>query len=131
MIKGREINSLYDLPFQIGEFVRQYLIDYDGTAAAIRAGYAKTTASVKANKFLKHPDVVKVIRQEQDVRMAQSMRGEKEVLEDIRAIGQEAREKGDLKSALRALELEGKHYCMFTDKVQNEVSGGLDIRWEE
>jgi len=115
----------------MGEFVRQFLIDYDGEAAAIRAGYKKDNAGVQASYLLRHPDIVKVINMEKEERRQASIRGEQEVLEDIRSVGREAREKGDLKSCLRALELEGKHYCMFTEKVQNEISGGLDVRWEE
>lgn len=48
-----------------------------------------------------------------------------DVLEDIRSAGREARDDGDLKTALKAYELEGKHLGMFKEKV--EVSGAVDL----
>ena len=36
-------------------FALEYLVDYNGTQAAIRAGYSKKTASVRATKLLKNP----------------------------------------------------------------------------
>jgi len=129
--RKKPVRCINDLPFQQAEFVRQYLIDLDSSAAVIRAGYSEKGARQMAHILLHKPDVAKVILMEKERRNEESVRSEKEVLADIQSVGREARERGDLKSCLRALELEGKHYCMFTEKVQNEISGGLDIRWEE
>ncbi len=38
-------------------FAREYLVDYNGTQAAIRAGYSKKGAHVEASKNLKNPKV--------------------------------------------------------------------------
>lgn len=32
---------------------------------------------------------------------------------------------------VKALELLGRHLGMFTDKVKNEISGGLEIKWQD
>lgn len=127
----REVRCINDLPFQMAEFVRQYLIDYKPKDAAIRAGYSPRSASNRADQIMRDPDVIKVLNMEKERRNEESRRNEQDVLKDIQEVCREAREKGDLKSCLRALELEGKHYCMFTEKIQNELSGGLDVRWEE
>jgi len=41
------------------KFIREYLIDFDGTAAAIRAGYSEHTACVMASKLMANPEVKK------------------------------------------------------------------------
>ena len=129
--RNKEIRTIQDLPFQIFEFVRQYLIDFDVKRAALEAGYKPANAREQGDGLLRHPDVQRVMQMEMEERLKESRRNEDDVLRDIQDVGKEAREKGDLKSCLRALELEGKHYCMFTEKVQNEISGTLDVRWEE
>lgn len=32
---------------------------------------------------------------------------------------------------VKALELLGRHLGMFTDKVKNEISGGLEVKWQD
>lgn len=41
-------------PLQL-RFVHEYLVDYNGKAAAIRAGYSESCAKQKASQLLKHP----------------------------------------------------------------------------
>lgn len=41
-------------PMQLS-FVHEYLVDYNGKAAAIRAGYSESCAKQKASQLLKHP----------------------------------------------------------------------------
>jgi phage terminase small subunit len=38
-------------------FVREYLVDFNATQAAIRAGYSKKTAGSQAHELLKRPDI--------------------------------------------------------------------------
>ncbi len=38
-------------------FVREYLVDYNGTKAAIRAGYSRRTARVQASALLTKPNI--------------------------------------------------------------------------
>lgn len=42
-------------------FVNEYLIDLNGTKAAIRAGYAPGSAGVEANRLLKQPDIAAAV----------------------------------------------------------------------
>jgi phage terminase small subunit len=44
-------------------FVREYLIDSNGTQAAIRAGYSAKTAYSIGNENLKKPEIVKAIEE--------------------------------------------------------------------
>ena len=42
-------------------FVREYLVDLNGKAAAIRAGYAPKGAAARGSKLLKRPAVAKAV----------------------------------------------------------------------
>jgi phage terminase small subunit len=68
-------------------FVREYLIDFNGTQAAIRAGYAKRTAKNTAYELLEKPEVIAKIREliEQRAEKAE-ITGEK-VLKELARIG--------------------------------------------
>lgn len=45
------------LPDQVRRFIREYLIDLNGTKAAIRAGYSEKTAQVQSSQLLSKPMV--------------------------------------------------------------------------
>ena len=42
-------------------FAREYMVDHNGTQAAIRAGYAEKTAAVKASQLLKKVEVRQLV----------------------------------------------------------------------
>lgn len=44
-------------------FCQEYTIDYNGAAAARRAGYTEKSAAKSANKLLKRPEVMGYVRQ--------------------------------------------------------------------
>lgn len=52
-----------DLPPRQRIFIREYIQDYNGTAAALRCGYAESCASVVANQILKKEKVRQAIDQ--------------------------------------------------------------------
>lgn len=129
-------------------FCNEYLIDLNATQAAIRAGYSKKTANRIGTENLSKP----VIRQYIDKRMAEKeaeliadqdevlryltsvMRGEA-VSEEIVVEGtgdgcSEARtiEKcPSEKDKLKAAELLGKRYGIYTEKIEGNVDMELNI----
>lgn len=129
-------------------FCDEYLIDLNATQAAIRAGYSKKTAAVIATENLKKPNIKAYIEN----RMAEKekaliadqdevlkylttvMRGESEseeiVIENTGDFKSEARtmkKAPSEKDRLKAAELLGKRYSIFTDKVEAEVDMDLKI----
>lgn len=129
-------------------FCDEYLIDLNATQAAIRAGYSKKTAGVTAAENLKKP----IIREYIDARMAEKeatliadqdevlryltavMRGETQseivVVEGIGMGTSEARTMNkapDEKERLKAAELLGKRYGLYTEKVDQNVDMELNI----
>ena len=98
------------------QFCIEYLKDFNGTQAAIRAGYSKATSNEQASRLLINvniKDYIKSLADEllnddiQDIfenrRFWKSMRDDDETSEMAR---------------LKASELLGKHKAMFTEKVE-------------
>lgn len=50
------VDSYMSVSFKRKRFYKEYLIDGNGTAAAIRAGYSPKTAQVQASQMLADPD---------------------------------------------------------------------------
>lgn len=130
-------------------FCDEYLIDLNATQAAIRAGYSKKYANTNASKLLQ----ITTIKEHIAARMAEKeseliadqdevlkyltsvMRGESKsteiVVEGIgegcssaRTIMKEPSERDRLKAA----ELIGKRYGLYTDKVEQSVDMDLNIK---
>ncbi len=125
-------------------FCQEYVKDYNGTQAAIRAGYAEKSAKQTASRLLTNDDLLVRVRElqheqverlavSQDYVVLQLMETYRRCLEATPVLkfdpntGQTeetGRYQFDSKGALRALELLGKHLGMYNDKLQ--VSGQLN-----
>lgn len=109
-------------------FCQEYVIDYNGTQAAIRSGYKESDAAVRASKLLRKAKVsarVRDLQQEMAQRLALSQ--DYVVIELVNTY-KECKAVEDSKNALRALELMGKHLGMFEKRQKEE---GNDDRLED
>lgn len=129
-------------------FCDEYLIDLNATQAAIRAGYSEKNARNIASENMAKPNIRAYI----DQRMAEKeskliadqdevlryltavLRGETQsevvVVENIGDYMSEARtmqKAPDEKERLKAAELLGKRYGLYTDRVEQEVDMELNI----
>jgi phage terminase small subunit len=125
-------------------FVQEYLIDLNATQAAIRAGYSKKSACAIGLENLGKP----MIKQAIDERLKQIdeektadakeirefwtrvMRGEEKdtVLRyDSEGHQVETEISVSMKDRIRASELMGKSFAMFTDKVDSNIDMDLHI----
>lgn len=98
--------------------------------ALVAAGYDVKSASAKmAVMFLrseKGQDVLARVRTQLALSRVEARdRTSEDIVQDLREVYGMAIADGDLKSALRALELEGKHRGTFADKI--EISGKVDL----
>ena len=132
-------------------FCDEYLVDLNATQAAIRAGYSSKTAHVIGAENLSKPNLKRYI----DQRMAEKesaliadqdevlkyltavMRGESRasvvVVESTGDFMTEAREMQkapDERERLKAAELLGKRYGLYTEKVEQAVDMDLNITVE-
>lgn len=121
-------------------FVAEYLVDLNGAAAAVRAGYSKRTARQIAHELLAMPAIVaEIVAAERD-RAARTELSQDWIVERLKenvARAMTATEVYDRDGnatgeftyqgnvANRALELLGKHLGMFTDHLH--VSGKLEV----
>lgn len=132
-------------------FCDEYLIDLNATQAAIRAGYSEKTARQMGTENLSKPSISEYIQK----RMAEKekeliadqdevlkyltsvLRGESRssvvVVESVGDFMSEARElekAPDEKERLKAAELLGKRYGLYTEKVEQAVDMDLNINIE-
>lgn len=129
-------------------FCDEYLIDLNATQAAIRAGYSKKTARSIGSENLLKPDIKAYI----DARMAEKeaalIANQDEVLKYLTAVIRDktdsesvivegvgdgcseariVRVKPSEKDKLKAAELLGKRYGLYTDKIETDVDMELNI----
>jgi len=123
-------------------FVQEYLLDLNGTQAAIRAGYSPKTARQIADNLLSYIDIKEDIEKEMQKRSKRTTIDIDYVLTNIKEIGERCMQKRpitawnaesktfevvldengksvwefDASNALKAQELLGKHLNMWTDK---------------
>ncbi len=127
-------------------FCEEYIIDCNATQAAIRAGYSERTAYSIGQRMLKKVEAQKYINKLlEEVRnsniadtteimeyLTAVMRGEHKE-ETLKWIGEGTQAIAEIdvsaKDRLKAAELLGKRYGMFTDKV--EVDGVAKVIFEE
>ena len=127
-------------------FIDEYLIDLNATQAAIRAGYSEKTARSVGAENLTKPDIKKAVEealeaihtskaadaQEVLEYLTSVLRGESKssvvVVESVGDYMSEARvmkKPPDEKERLKAAELLGKRYGLWTDKV--DVAGDVSV----
>lgn len=131
-------------------FCQEYIIDYNGTQAAIRAGYSEASAKQTAYKLQKRDDInsrIRELQREQVKRLGlsqdyvvlelldtyKSCREATPVKEwdyDEGCFVETGKYQFDSKGALKALEIIGKHLGMFDKKnaqAHDEKSNLLDM----
>lgn len=111
-----------------GLFVGEYLVDLNGTQAAIRAGYSEKTANRIASENLSKPVIQKAIQAAIEKRSDKLEITAEKVMMDIERVRKNASSlvqdpSGNLvmvnhNAALKASELQGKHIGMFKDRLQ-------------
>ena len=124
-------------------FCEYYVACGNATESAIKAGYKEKYAGVNADKLLKNTNVSKYIKKIMEEHANNRIAKAEEILEFLTAtlrgevteevvvggFGKSATEKisknVDLKDRLKAAELLGKRYRLFTDKV--EVDGVVPV----
>lgn len=133
-----------DLTAKQQMFVEEYLVDLNGTQAAIRAGYSPRTANEQAARMLAKPSISQAIAEAKVRRSARVAVNADYVLNNLVEVVERSMQRApvvdakgnhvtdedgrfvwrfDAKAANRALELLGKHLGLFVDNVRAEVSG--------
>lgn len=94
-------------------FCQEYVIDYNGTQAAIRARYKESDAANRATRLLKKAEVSARIHElEKEIAQRLGLSQDYVMIQLVQRYD-ECRAQNDNKNALKALELIGKHLGMF------------------
>lgn len=104
-------------------FIDEYMIDFNATRAAIRAGYSRETAHVQASRMLSYPNIKAEIAARVEQRRLESQGRAQKVIDDLHDIAASAVKDAD---KIRANELLGKHYGLFNDKIEHTHYNGGD-----
>ena len=108
-------------------FVREYLKDLNATRAAKSAGYSEKTAYSQGVRLLRNVKVATAIQAAMDKRAERTELTADKVLKNIEEVRQLALDAGEHNNALKALELQGKHLKLFTDRVEAVGGTALEI----
>lgn len=107
-------------------FVAEYLKDLNGTQAAIRAGYARGSADVQGARLLGVAKVREAVDLANAKRAAKLGLSAEKILANIERLADAAEETGDLSVAMKGHELLGKHFRLFTDRIEHSGSMTLE-----
>lgn len=134
------------LPIKQQLFIKEYLVDLNGTQAAIRAGYSEKTANEQSARLLAKVSIKEQVQIEMDKRSQRTAINADYVLTTIQDTIERCKQAepvyemvdgekvptGEYKfehvGVLRGCELLGKHLKLFTDKVEIGVTDSLAER---
>lgn len=132
-------------------FADEYIISANATAAAIKAGYSKKTARSIGQENLTKPDIKAYIDERLEKLESEKIATQEEVLQYLTSIMRGDQQEKTLisvgefgqkivdidvgaKDRIKAAELLGKRYRLFTDKVEMDVSSDITIsvgEWDD
>jgi len=78
--------SEFEITDKMRQFVDEYLIDMNGTQAAIRAGYSEATAQEQSSQLLDRPDIRELVEQRQKDRIDRTQISQDLTVNELKAI---------------------------------------------
>lgn len=99
-------------------FADEYIMHFNGTKAAIAAGYSKRSATMKGSQLLRDPRVIKIVEQKLAERAKRIELDQDRIIYDLEDVRRKSIKGGQYAVAVRATELQGKHLNMFGDRLK-------------
>ncbi len=145
MVKCYSFFMLGGLPMTAKQkrFCNEYLIDCNATQAAIRAGYSAKTAYSVGQRMLKNVEVKKYIDEQFEKLKNDNIADTQEIMEYLTSVmrGEQKEQvplmyydkqileekSASIKEILKAAELLGKRYSLFTEKMELETTASVKI----
>ena len=115
-------------------FVAEYIVDYNATQAAIRAGYSESTAGGIGFENLRKPQIQAAIHEELEKQSQRTNVTADRIVQELAAMAFErgadwTESKMKNNNKLRALELLGRHFGIFdgqgAQKKENQILKSL------
>lgn len=130
------------------QFYKEWLIDANATQAAIRAGYSKKTAYSQGQRLLKNVEGQKYLAELMAEKESELIASQDEVLKYLTSVMRGKSQSTEIvvegigdgcskartvlkepseKERLKAAELLGRRYGLYTDKIETDVDMELNI----
>ncbi len=122
--RGAKITS------KMARFCEEYMVDLNGTAAVLRAGYTTNNPTKRAVELMAHPHVKKYLGELKEKRMEKTELTADYVLLKLQQIVEDT-ETNNPQAALRGLELLGKHLGLYKDRQEISGPDGASIQMEQ
>ncbi|KRK49030.1 terminase small subunit [Secundilactobacillus kimchicus] len=119
------------------KFIESYIVSGNATQAAIEAGYSKKTAGQTGNENLKKPQIMKALEKRTERLQSEKVDSQQDIVEFLSSVRRgEVREQivtpsgyvvevpAKISDRVKAAELMGKRYAMWTDKHDVSTDGG-------
>lgn len=113
------------LTLKQSRFIDEYLIDLNGTQAAIRTGYSAKTANEQAARLLANVSIKKEIDERLAKQHTDAIVSREMVLRGLLSEAQCMGEGSSHSARVGAWAHLGKHLNMFTDKVDHNINGNV------
>lgn len=131
-LDANDMEALLDaLPPMQKRFAEEYILDWNGSAAVIRAGSESTVPAQSAHIWLQNPGVKRYIKHLTEQRTEQFKIDQGYVIKKIVRALEKAEDKEKLPELLRAAELLARHLGMLRDKVEHTGEDGGAIKYEK
>jgi phage terminase small subunit len=102
-------------------FCKEYIVDMNGTQAAIRAGYSAKTANEQASDLLAKPNIKQYVQSLMDERSKRTEINADYVLNGIKEATEALKKDSKHSETFKGYELLGKHLKLFTDKTETQL----------
>ena len=121
------------------QFAQEYVVDFNGKQAAIRAGYSEKTSESQASRLLRNVKVRSEIERLLEDPVGKRNETRERILSELEVMAYtddaiEVRKDKDgeildvsRRDKLRAIELLGKMHGLYTDKVDVDLRGSLSV----
>lgn len=105
-------------------FCQEYIKELNQTKAYLKVYKGTTNDAAKANaaRLIANDTVKGRVKELMKKRAEKAGRAAEEILADVRRIGEKAEQEGRYNDSLKALELEGKHQAIWTDKMKIDAT---------
>ena len=104
-------------------FVEEYLVDHNGTQAAIRAGYSAKCAATVAKENIRKPHIAAALKKGRKALCEKTGHSAEQTIDAIAAIAND--EENHTGYRLKAYELLGKTQGIFVEKREVKHSGSI------
>jgi phage terminase small subunit len=112
-------------------FVREYKKNGgNGTQAAIKAGYSENTADVIATENLRKPNIKEALAQEEKKLQKKYEYTIDDMVRELDDVKMKADAEQNRQAQIKAIELKGKAFGLFVEKVENNIinTSPIDIK---